>query len=405
MAEDTRAQISIPLREISISDDHPLRRLQWPAAALGLGFFILSVLLGAEDTRRFFFSYLVAYLFFLSLALGGLGFVLIQFATRAGWSVAVRRLAEHVMGTLPWLSLLFLPLVFGFSELYPWFDSGKTARDLVLQEKTPYLNPGFFYLRTLVYLLGWSLLSWWFWQQSVRQDRGDAVSFTRRLQRASAPAIVWFAVTLTFFSFDWIMSLDPHWYSTIFGVYFFAGCIVAFLALLIALILILQGFRLLSNIISTEHFHDLGKLLFGFVVFWAYIAFSQFMLIWYANIPEETIWYAHRAEHGWEILTIALGLGHFVLPFFFLLSRTTKRKRTALLAAALWLLFMHYLDLYWLVMPNLQSHGLHPHWLDLTTFLALAGLHLAGLIWLMNRPALIPVKDPRLAESLSFENI
>ena len=403
--EDGRTRISLPVREISIPEDHPARKLQWVAGAIGLLFLVLSLIAGYGDLRQFFFSYLVAYLFFLSVGLGGLIFVLIQFVTRAGWSVAVRRLAENVMGTLPFMTVLVIPLLFGLDQLFLWFDSQVIEKDLILQQKVAFLNPGFFYVRTVIYLLGWAVIAWWFRKQSIRQDSGDSVEITRKLQMVSAPAIAWFAVTATFFSFDWIMSLDPHWYSTIFGVYFFAGCMIAILSTLILMVLALQRHDLLLNIVSEEHFHDLGKLLFGFVVFWAYIAFSQFMLIWYANIPEETIWFAHRLQHGWEHVSFLLAAGHFVLPFFLLLSRNSKRKRTVLVGATLWLLAMHYVDLYWLVMPSFQAEGLHPHWLDLTLLIGLGGLFLAGLLRLMAKPLLIPCRDPRLAESLSFENI
>jgi hypothetical protein len=403
--QDGQTRISLPVREISIPEEHPARKLQWVAASIGLLFLLVSLIAGYGDLRQFFFSYLVAYLFFISVGLGGLIFVLIQFVTRAGWSVAVRRLAENVMGTLPFMILLIIPLLFGLGQLFVWFDPQVIEQDLILQQKTAFLNPGFFYVRTAIYLLGWALMAWWFRKQSIRQDGGNSVEITRRLQMLSAPAIAWFALTATFFSFDWIMSLDPHWYSTIFGVYFFAGCMIAILSTLILLVLALQRYGLLLNIVSEEHFHDLGKLLFGFVVFWAYIAFSQFMLIWYASIPEETIWYAHRLHHGWEYVSFLLAAGHFVLPFFLLLSRNSKRKRIVLVGATLWLLGMHYVDLYWLVMPSFQAEGLHPHWLDLTLLIGLGGLFLAVLLRLMAKPLLIPRRDPRLAESLSFENI
>jgi hypothetical protein len=200
------------------------------------------------------------------------------------------------------------------------------------------------------------------------------------------------------------MSLDPHWYSTIFGVYVFAGSTMGILALLVLLGIAFERRGPLAGVVTAEHYHDLGKLLFAFVVFWAYIGFSQFMLIWYANMPEETIWYRHRLEHGWERVTVALVLGHFVLPFFFLLSRDVKRRRGTLAAAALWLLAMHYVDLYWLVMPAV-SESFRPHWLDLVTLVGVGGLALGAFGWLVRRPALVPVADPRLPESLSFENM
>lgn len=393
------------MREISIAKDHPLQRVQWVAGAAGLLLLAAAALGGYGNPRQFFFSYLVAYLFFLTLSLGGLIFVLIQFATRAGWSVAVRRIAEHSMGTLPLMAVLAIPLALGFEHLFTWFDPQVVKDDPLLEKKVAYLNPGFFYVRSFVYLIGWAALGWWFRRQSIRQDDGNAVQMTRRLQIASPPAIVWFAVTTTFFAFDWIMSLDPHWYSTIFGVYFFAGSMVSILCLLILLVLLLQRYGLLESIVSEEHLHDLGKLLFGFVVFWAYIAFSQFMLIWYANIPEETLWYAHRLHHGWEYLSFLLAAGHFVLPFFLLISRDAKRNHAVLMTGTVWLLVMHYVDLYWLVMPSYQTEAFRPHWLDLLSLLGLGGVFVAGLFRLMAKPLLIPRRDPRLAESLSFENI
>ncbi|UCF37044.1 MAG: hypothetical protein JSU96_19980, partial [Acidobacteriota bacterium] len=357
------------------------------------------------EPKQFFHSYLVAYLFVVTIAVGALGFVLIQFVTRAGWSVAVRRIAENVMGTIPFFALLFIPLTAGLDQLYPWLDSAHVEHDPILQAKEPYLNGTFFYIRTVIYLVAWSGLAFWFRRQSVAQDQVGGTAITRRLQTVSAPGIVVFAITLTFAAFDWIMSLDPHWYSTVFGVYIFAGAFMSNLAFLLLLVLILQRFGLLTNIVNSEHIHDLGKLMFGFVVFWAYIAFSQFMLIWYANIPEETLWYAHRWHHGWQYASILLAVGHFCFPFFLLLSRSAKRNRGVLVLATIWLLFMHYLDLYWLVMPGFQTEGLHPHVLDLLTFVGIAGLSFALVLQLMMKPSLVPTQDPRLAESLSFENM
>ena len=210
---------------------------------------------------------------------------------------------------------------------------------------------------------------------------------------------------MTLATVDWMMSLDPHWYSTIFGVYYFSGSVVGILALLLVLLVHLQSKGSLVRSVTGEHYHDLGKLLFGFTAFWAYIAFSQFMLIWYGNIPEETVWYAHRWEHGWQYLSIALVIGHFVVPFFFMLPRGIKRSRPLILIASYWMLFMHYLDLYWLIMPSFRpEQGLHPHLLDVTTLIAVGGVFAGVLGVLMRRSSLVPVRDPRLAESLAFEN-
>jgi hypothetical protein len=210
---------------------------------------------------------------------------------------------------------------------------------------------------------------------------------------------------VTFAAFDWIMSLDPHWYSTVFGVYVFAGAFMSALAFLILSILTVQRHGLLTHVVTIEHIHDLGKLLFAFVVFWAYIAFSQFMLIWYANIPEETLWFAHRWHHGWEYISVILAAGHFVFPFFLIISRAAKRNRRLMTFAVLWLLAMHYIDLYWLVMPSFQIEGLAPSLVDLLAFVGVGGLFLATYCRLAMKPTLVPRRDPRLPEALSFETM
>ncbi len=396
---------SLPTEGLFLREAASFGRLSKIFGGIGLLCLAATFLLYWDDGHRLFPSYLVAFLFWLSIALGGLIFVLIQFATRAGWSVAVRRLAEHVMATMPLFALLFVPIVIGAHDLYHWTHKSAVAADALLLKKSVYLNEPFFIARAVAYFLVWSLLAWWFRRKSIAQDKSRNPAVTRLLQARSAPAILAFAVTMTFASFDWIMSLDPHWYSTVFGVYFFAGCFLAIHAVLALLCLGLQRQGLLPGVVTFEHFHDLGKMLLAFVVFWAYIGFSQYMLIWYANIPEETIFYAERLEHGWYPVTIALVLVHFALPFFILLMRGVKRRRGPLMLVALWLLAAHWLDLYWLVMPPLSHEGPHFGLVDVTAFLGVGGVFLAVLGTLMSKSALVPVGDPRLSESLSFENV
>lgn len=398
-------KIALPAEEISVSENHAIRKLQWISGAVGLIALIIAAILGLSDGRQFFFSYLTAYMFVLTLGLGALFFVLIQFVTRAGWSVAVRRIAENLMATIPFLAILFVPLLFGLDEIYSWFGFDPSlSHDPLIEAKQAYLNPTFFYLRIAVYLLSWTFVAYWFRKKSLQQDQQGGSAITLTLQTASAPAIVWFAITVNFASFDLLMSLDPHWYSTIFGVYVFGGAFMSALALMILAAILFQRSGLLRNIINSEHYHDLGKLLFGFVVFWAYIGFSQFMLIWYANIPEETIWYAHRLEHGWEYVSILLAAGHFAIPFFILLSRSIKRNKPAMIGVTLWVLFMHYVDIYWLAMPTLHEH-FHASLLDLMSLVGLGGIFFAVFLRLSAARSLVPREDPRLAESLSFENL
>lgn len=382
-------------------------RLWRRAAALGAAALVVSAGLAVvtpEGWRRFLFAYLINYAFLVSLALGALFFVVLQHLTRAGWSVVVRRLAEGVAATLPALGVLLVPLLVGMPELYHWTHGDIVAADPILQGKQGYLNAPFFVARMVVYFAIWSWLARFFLRTSTIQDAGGDAALSLAMQRRSAPAMVLFALTVTFFAFDLLMSLDPHWFSTIFGVYVFAGGVVGFLALLILAVAACQRWGFLRRAVTIEHYHDLGKLLFAFVVFWAYIAFSQYMLIWYADIPEETGWYLRRTTGAWGWVGLALLLGHFLVPFGALLSRWSKRRRTVLVAASLWLLAMHWLDLFWLVLPEASASGVPVNLMDLTLLLGLGSLFLAAAVFVLRRHALVPERDPRLDESLNFEN-
>lgn len=387
--------------------DHAWRRLPrlgLVLAVVGLGGSLALGLLSHDGQHQLWHSWLVGSLFVLSVALGGLFFVLVQHATQAGWSVVVRRIAENAMATLPFLALLFVPLlIFGMHDLFHWSHADAVAADPLLAHKQPYLNVPFFLIRTLAYFGIWSFLAIWFGRLSRLQDETGDHELTRRMRRASAPGLLLFAISVTFFAFDWVMSLDPHWYSTIFGVYFFAGSTVAFFAFM-ALVALGQR-HMLARVLNAEHMHDIGKLLLAFVAFWAYMAFSQYLLIWYANLPEETGFFAQRLNGSWRPASAVLALGHFVVPFFFLLPRTIKRHPTALAAASVWLLVMHLLDLYWLVMPSLHAAGMAPSLLDLATLIGCGGVFLAAFGWSQSRQALVPLRDPRLPESLTFENV
>lgn len=395
----------LDLRGLTIQRGQSWDRLPLVGGVAGAIGIIASIGLGLRDPEQFFFSWLVAFVFFLSIALGGLFFVLTHFVTKAAWSVVVRRLAENVMGTLPLFIVLFIPILFGMKHLYHWTHPEAVAHDPLLQGKAAYLNTPFFLVRAGIYLASWALMSLWFVRRSVRQDRTGDVPTTLRMIRLSAPALFVFALTVSFAAIDWLMSLDPHWYSTIFGVYYFSGCLVGIFAFMALLAAALRRSGVLGGTVTTEHFHDLGKLLFAFTVFWAYIAFSQYLLIWYGNIPEETIFYLHRSEGSWQVLTAMLAWGHFGLPFLFFLPRGVKRRGGLLVGGAVWLLLMHLADLHWLVMPVLHEHGFEPTLLDLTTLLGVGGSFLAAIGWQLRRRALIPVRDPRLPESMLFENV
>jgi hypothetical protein len=373
---------------------------------LGLGSALALAIGTSGGWARFYPSYLVSFVFFLSLALGALFFVLLQYVTRAGWSVAVRRLAEGVAPNLllP-MALLAVPVVFGLRTLYPWTDTAAVAADRLLKAKEPWLNVPFFLGRTLFYFAVWSALSIWFHRKSTEQDTTGDPRLTRSMETASTSALVLFAFTVTFFAFDYLMSLTPHWSSTIFGVYFFAGCVLGFFALMTVLAFLVQGAGALRRSITTEHYHDLGKLVFAFTVFWAYIGFSQYMLMWYANLPEETIWYAARQEGSWLWWSLVLLVGHFIVPFLALMSRASKRRKPMLVTGCVWMLLMQWADVYWLVMPGKSPGRVPLSLMDVAVFLGIGGLFFAAAVRRLGAHPLIALKDPRLSESLGFENV
>ncbi len=399
-----RDRVALRPEQVTIPPGHAWNRIPVigaVCAVLGGG---VSAMLGVANPQQFFFSWLVSFLFFLSLALGALFFVLIQYAVQGGWGIVLRRVGETTFATLPVMAVLFLPVLFGLGELYPWTAPGAAEHDALLRWKAPYLNVPFFLIRAALFFGCWSLIALFYYRRSRGQDATGDPAVAARLRRLAGPAIIVLAVTQTFASFDWIMSLTPHWYSTIFGVYYFAGAFVGFIALLSVVAVATRRAGLLDTVISAEHLHDVGKLLFAFTAFWAYIAFSQYLLMWYANLPEETIWYRARLEGSWETVSLVLMVGHFGAPFFFLMGRAVKRRGSTLAVGGAWLLAMHFVDLYWQVMPTLHPDGVRPSALDVATFVAIGGCFVAAASWLMRRQALVPLRDPRLAESLAFEN-
>jgi len=303
------------------------------------------------------------------------------------------------------MALLFVPLLLGLHELFEWSHHDAVQRDALLRWKSPYLNVPFFLIRAAIYFGSWCLIALLYYRGSRGQDATGDPRVSARLRRFAGPAIIVMALTSSFASVDWIMSLTPHWYSTMFGVYFFAGSFVGFIALLSVLAVAMQRARLLDTIINAEHLHDVGKFLFAFTAFWAYIAFSQFFLIWYANMPEETVWFKARLEGSWKTVSILLMVGHFAAPFFYLMGRAVKRRGSTLAIGGAWLLVMHFVDLYWQIMPTLHPEGVRPSVLDVAAFFAVGGCFVGAASWLMRRQALVPVRDPRLAESLAFENL
>jgi hypothetical protein len=357
------------------------------------------------DSRQFFYSYLAAYTFWLTIVVSGLFFVMLQHLVNAVWSIVVRRLAESLMMAIPLMAILFIPVIFGIHDLYLWSHPDVVATDKILQGKSGFLNIGFFIVRSVVYFAVWFLLAWSVYKASIAQDSGFDEKRVARVRRISAIGVILFAFTVTYAAFDWIMSLDPHWYSTIFGVYVFAGGLLAVIAFMSLAFIYLRKQGILKDEVTMEHYHDLGKLLFAFMVFWAYIAFSQYLLIWYADIPEEIIWYQHRWVGSWKIFSLLIPIGHFGIPFVIMITRGAKRSLKMMTVMSLWLLAMHWVDVYWLVLPNLSHENMQLSWMDAASLLAVTGLVISMFWRTFTSNAVLPVTDPRLGASIRFTNM
>jgi hypothetical protein len=360
------------------------------------------------DRKAFLHAYLVAFMFVLAIGLGALWWVTLQHLVNARWSVAVRRVGELFAANMSTLALLALPIVvptaLGNSDLYLWADTAKMHADHLLHHKIGYLNVPFFVVRFFIYFAFWAALSQYMFKKSLAQDVAAKPELVSGMARVSAPGMIALALTLTFAAIDFMMTLEPTWFSTIFGVYYFASCVLAVHATMILTLLWLQSRGILKKSVTVEHYHDLGKMLFAFTAFWAYIGFSQFMLIWYANIPEETFWFKKRFAGDWSAVSWALVFGHFVLPFFGLISRQIKRNRTTLAFWSVWMLVMVWLDMFWLIKPALGTTDLPFGLLDLLCFVGIVSIFIASAAFNARNRNLVPIKDPRLARSLAFEN-
>jgi hypothetical protein len=373
-------------------------------AAIGIGGSLLLAN-GTEGGMDYLLeTYLVSFAFCLSISLGALFFVLLEHCTRAGWSVVVRRVAEVVAGNVWLMAVLAIPIVLGMDHLYHWTDIAAAAHDPVLAGKVGFLNPGFFLVRLMAYFLIWGVMASFLHRTSIAQDTSGDPALTLRMERLSAPGMVLFALSLNFAAFDLLMSLDPHWFSTIFGVYYFSASVVAFLAVMPKILYGLQMRGILTNAITVEHYHDVGKLLFAFIVFWAYIAFSQYMLIWYGNLPEETEWFLKRQTGEWTTVSLLLIFGHFLVPFLLLISRVIKRRPLLLALTGGYVALMCWIDMYWLVVPEFSPGVARFGLLDVLCLLGMSGVYSAAVVLRLKRHSVVAEMDPRLEESLAFES-
>ncbi|HEU4583890.1 MAG TPA: hypothetical protein VFS67_36785 [Polyangiaceae bacterium] len=373
----------------------------WKVSAGVGGLGVLCAIAGyGVDPRRFAFAYLMGFLTVLTMVLGSTFFVLLQHLTGAGWSVTVRRASEFFVAGAVILPVLALPNLLSLGELYPWWHERMRRLD----------HPSaFFFLRAAIYLLVWLWMSTRLFRHSTHQDESGDPGLTVQLQRMAPLATLSFAFSLNFAAFDWFMSLEPDWYSTLFGVRLFATSALLSFALNILVTLGFSRAGISKGAIHVEHFHDLGKLLFGFLVFWAYISFSEFFLIWYAAIPGETVYFHRRWDsESWRALSISLVVVKFILPFFLLLSRHAKRNPRLLGLSAAWVVALHLVEMYYWVMPYVQEGGIALSFAgvvtDLGCVLACVGLYLAVVFRRMLNHPVIPVRDPRLQRALQFVN-
>lgn len=366
--------------------------------AIGLITFAVGLM---KNQERIWPAYLVSFFFFACAGLGGLFWSAIQNLSKAGWSVSVRRYAEGITAYIPVMVVTSLVLILGLKHLYPWANHDLVEASSLLQSKTTYLNTGFLIVRLLVFGLGILAFRQVIVGNSLKQDKTGDENLTHKNVGYSIGFVLFFAITFSLFSVDMLMSLLPTWYSTIFGIYCFAGLFQSFFAIIIPLAIFMRRKGLVKGYVTDDHLHDLAKFMKGFTVFWAYIAFSQFMLIWYANIPEETEYYIMRAQHGWMGISFALLIFRFIVPFLALLPKSLKRNENHLLAVSGLILVMQYLDIYWMVYPNFfHGHLTFGLW-EIGMFLGFAGLFLAVLFRFLNKNNIVAVKDPRMNEAIN----
>jgi len=356
------------------------------------------------DPQRASYSYLTSFMFLVSLGAGSLFLVALEYLAGAVWSTPFRRVSEFFSGVIPYLLILVVPLFFFLHDIFQWTNARVVKDDPVLLSKDAYLNIPFFVVRNLIIIVIWIIFYFIITGLSRKQDETGEQSLTTRNIKLSAAYIVIFSATITLSGIDWMMSIEPHWYSTIFGVYYFSGTVLCALAALTYAVVILREKGYLFPDLKDDHYYSLGTLMFAFTAFWGYIAFSQYMLIWYGNLPEEISWFIHRWEGGWIYASIFLIIGRFFVPFFGLLSYQAKTNAKRLKFMSIWILVTHYFDLYWMIMPGMSETG-RPYsfsWMDLVYPIALVGFVMLLFRIMTVKYNIVPVKDPKLQRGLDF---
>src|SRR5271155_5763961 len=366
--------------------------------ACGICFFLYR----DQFADRFFHSYLIAFLFVLGLSLGSLGLLMLQHLTGGHWGIMTRRPLESATRVLPLVAVFFLPIaIFGMKHLYKeWLDAPPTGEGSLSDLQKSYLTTNGFLIRAVIYFAVWLLLVYIFNRWSKEQDANrDDRGLRRRLKMLAGPGIILYVFVMTFAAIDWCMSLSPHWASTIYGFLFVIGQLISSMALMITVLVLLSRTAPMEGLIQKRHLHDLGKLLLAFVMLWAYFGFSQLLIIWSGNLPEEISFYRSRLYGTWGVVAVIVLIFHFFVPFFLLLSKDLKRNQNLLPKVAMWMIFMRLVDLYWLTRPEFTSNAV-PSLMDIAVILALAGIWFAVFARNLKSRPLLPLGDPKLEEAI-----
>lgn len=378
-----------------------LARVRNIALGVGVVFTLLMIVGALFDRPHFFHGYLVGYIFWVGISVGSLALLMLQHLTGGAWGLVIRRVLEASTRTLPLMVLLFVPIVIGLNHIYPWTDPAVMGRTEALQKKAAaYLNPSFFIVRAAIYFAIWSALAMFLNWLSLQQDRAAGRKVKKKMQMVSGPGLGLLILSVTFASVDWVMSLDPAWYSTIYGLIFVASWSLSALAFTTLVMTWLSARAPMNTVVQRSHYHDWGNLTLALVMLWTYFAFSQYLIIWSANLPEETTWYVARASGGWGKIALIIVILQFAFPFMTLLSRAAKKSAPKLAMLAGLILLMRILDAIWLVEPT-YSHGHFVfNWMDFVAPVAIGGLWIGTFAWQLQKRPLLPINDPQLEQAL-----
>jgi hypothetical protein len=372
-----------------------IKRWQQRALIVGVVFTALLIIGFVLDRQQFFHSYLFAFSFWAGISVGSLALLMLQHMTGGGWGLVIRRVLEAATQTLPLIVFLFIPIIAGAHWIYSWTHPEEVQKHAPLQVKAGYLTLPFFTVRAAIYFAIWILLAYLLTRWSRLQDQTADREYTKKMRVLSGPGMILLVFTVTFASIDWFMSLDPLWYSTIFGFIFVAAWALSALAFVIAVMACLVREEPMESFVAQLHFHDLGKLLLALVMLWTYFSFSQYLIIWSADLPEETRWYTPRTSGGWGVIALLVVLFHFAFPFLFLLSRSFKRNARKLVIVAVLILVMRLFDLFWTIAPTWTHEHFHVSWMDVVAPIAMGGLWLAMFCWALTKRPLVPINDPQ----------